>query len=69
MVFYQHQYIDCAQRFEDAPHLLPERVEALDMFDHLFNDPSLHLYVELEPGDISYVYEYAVLHDHEGFED
>jgi len=68
-VFYQRQYIDSAQRFDDAPRLTPMHVEALDMFDHLANDPRLNLSMNLAPGDIQFVYNHALLHDRTGFED
>jgi hypothetical protein len=68
-VFYQRQYIDSAQRFEDAPRLTPKHVEALNMFDQLANDKKLCLSMELEPGDMQFVYNHALLHDRTGFED
>ncbi|CAF2920174.1 unnamed protein product [Rotaria sp. Silwood2] len=68
-VFYQRQYIDSAQRFEDAPRLTSKHVEALDMFDHLANDPKLSLSMKLEPGDMQFVYNHALLHDRTGFDD
>ena len=67
--FYQRQYIDSAQRFEDAPRLTPQHIEALDMFDSLANDPELCLEMQLEPGDMQFVYNHALLHDRTGFED
>jgi hypothetical protein len=68
-VFYQRQYIDSAQRFPDAPRLTPLHVEALNMFDRLANDPELSLSMELEPGDMQFVYNHALLHDRTGFQD
>ena len=68
-VLYQRQYIDSAQRFSDAPRLTPEHVAALDLFDELANDPALHLIMRLEPGDMQFVYNHALLHDRCGFED
>jgi len=68
-VFYQRQYIDSAQRFEDAPRLTPLHVEALNMFDSLANDSKLCLSMELEPGDMQFVYNHALLHDRTGFQD
>ncbi len=68
-VFYQRQYIDSAQRFEDAPRLTPDHVAALDMFDRLANDPRLNLSMKLDPGDMQFVYNHALLHDRTGFED
>ena len=68
-VFYQRQYIDSAQRFEDAMRLTPAHVEALDMFDALANDPALHFGMQLQPGDMQFVYNHSQLHDRTGFVD
>jgi hypothetical protein len=68
-VFYQRQYFDSAQRFEDAPRLTAEDVEALDLFDALANDPRLHLTMRLAPGDLQLVHNHVMLHDRTGFED
>ena len=68
-VFYQRQYIDSAQRFADAMRLSPAHVEALDMFDALANDPSLHFEMQLVPGDMQFVYNHNQLHDRTGFID
>lgn len=67
--FYQRQYIDSAQRFPDAPRLTPAHVEALDLFDKLTNDPILHLGMQLQPGDMQFVYNHALLHDRTAFRD
>ena len=67
--FYQRQYIESAQRFEDAPRLTPEHMEALDLFDELCNSPDLNLSMMLEIGDIQFVYNHAMLHDRTGFLD
>lgn len=68
-VFYQRQYIDSAQRFKEAMRLTPEHVEALDMFDALANDPDLCFGMQLEPGDMQFVYNHSQLHDRTGFLD
>jgi len=67
--FYQRQYIDSAQRFPDAPRLTQAHVQALDLFDKLANDPGLHLGMQLQPGDMQFVYNHALLHDRTGFRD
>jgi Taurine catabolism dioxygenase TauD, TfdA family len=67
--FYQRQYIDSAQRFPDALRLTPAYVEALDMFDTLANDKRLHFGMQLQPGDMQFVYNHALLHDRTGFRD
>jgi hypothetical protein len=67
--FYQRQYIESAQRFEDAPRLTSKHFEALDLFDELCNSPDLNLSMMLEKGDIQFVYNHAMLHDRTGFID
>ncbi|WP_350333509.1 TauD/TfdA family dioxygenase [Coralliovum pocilloporae] len=66
---YQRQYIDSAQRFAEAPRLSEAQIQALDLFDDLANDPALHLRMRLQPGDIQFVYNHALLHDRTGFTD
>jgi len=68
-VFYQRQYIDSAQRFEGAMRLTSEHIEALDMFDSLANNPDLCFGMQLEPGDMQFVYNHSQLHDRTGFLD
>lgn len=68
-VFYQRQYIDSAQRFGDAMRLTPDHVAALDMFDALANDPDLHFGMQLQSGDMQFVYNHSQLHDRTGFVD
>lgn len=68
-VFYQRQYIESAQRFDAAPRLTPAHIEALDLFDALANDPDLHLSMQLQPGDMQFVYNHSQLHDRTGFTD
>ena len=68
-VFYQRQYIESAQRFDGAPKLTTKQVEALDLFDALANDPELHFRMQLQPGDMQFVYNHSQLHDRTAFED
>ena len=68
-VMYQRQYIDSAQRFDNAMPLTQEHLQALDMFDELANDPDLNLSMQLEPGDMQFVYNHGLLHDRTGFRD
>lgn len=68
-VFYQRQYINSAQRFEGAMKLSSAHVEALDMFDALANDPELCFGMQLQPGDMQFVYNHSQLHDRTGFLD
>ncbi len=66
---YQRQYVDSAQRFPEAPRLPPAHIEALDLFDELTNDPQLHLAMQLQPGDMQFVYNHGLLHDRTAFRD
>lgn len=66
---YQRQYIDSAQRFDDAMRLTPLHVEALDCFDALANDTRLNFLMRLEPGDMQFVHNHTLLHDRTAFED
>jgi hypothetical protein len=66
---YQRQYIDSAQRFDDAPRLSARQVEALDLLDALSDDPALHFTMRLQPGDMQFVHNHALLHDRTAFED
>lgn len=68
-VFYQRQYIDSAQRFDGVLKLTEEHIEALDMFDELANDPDLNFGMQLQPGDMQFVYNHSQLHDRTGFID
>ena len=43
--------------------------EALDLFDELANDPELHFGMQLEPGDMQFVYNHSQLHDRTSFVD
>ncbi len=64
---YQRQYIDSAQRFPDARKLTERHIEALDYFDKLANDPEIHFSMQLEAGDIQFVYNHSQLHDRTGY--
>ncbi|MGK0272263.1 MAG: hypothetical protein ACI88H_002929 [Cocleimonas sp.] len=66
---YQRQYIDSAQRFPDAMRLSDKHIEALDLFDSLANEPSLHLSMQLQHGDMQFVHNHSMLHDRTGFLD
>ena len=66
---YQRQYIDSAQRFDDAMRLTPLHVEALDCFDALANDTRLNFLMRLAPGDMQFVHNHTLLHDRTAFED
>ena len=66
---YQRQYIESARRFPGVTPLSPKQIEALDLLDHLANDPQFNLMMELERGDIQLVHNHTILHDRTAFED
>ena len=68
-VQYQRQYIDSAARFAAAPVPDPRQIEALDLFDEVVNEPDVSLEMNLERGDIQFVYNHSLLHDRTGFTD
>ncbi|MDG1087123.1 MAG: TauD/TfdA family dioxygenase, partial [Acidimicrobiales bacterium] len=63
---YQRQYIDSAQRFEDAPRPDKETLLALDAFDAIMNDPTMRFQMDLAPGDMQFVHNHSLLHDRTG---
>lgn len=68
-VFYQRQYIESAQRFPEAMRLTQAHIDALDLFDQLANEEDLHFGMQLQPGDMQFVYNHSQLHDRTGFVD
>ena len=65
---YLRQYIELGHEIRQLP-LSAVEVEALDLFDQMINDPALKLDMMLEPGDLQFANNYAVLHSRNGFED
>lgn len=68
-VMYQRAYVDSAGRFADAPRPTAEQIEALDLWDAILEEPDVHLTMDLEPGDVQFVYNHALLHDRTAFVD
>jgi hypothetical protein len=68
-VFYQRQYIESAQRFDEAMRLSEEHIAALDYFDRLAESPDMHVSMRLAPGDMQFVYNHSQLHDRTSFVD
>ena len=66
---YQRNYIDSAKRFDDAPKLSDEQIEALDLLDTIVNEPTVNLRMRLKPGDMQFVYNHTMLHDRTAFID
>lgn len=65
---YLRQYIELGHEMQSLP-LSRIEVEALDTLDHIMQDPELRLDMMLEPGDIQFANNYAVMHSRTQFED
>ncbi len=68
-VLYQRTYVNSAAQLPGAPQPDPEHIEALDLWDAVVDEPDVHLSMDLEPGDIQFVYNHALLHDRTAFVD
>ncbi|HOB66158.1 TauD/TfdA family dioxygenase [Ottowia sp.] len=65
---YLRQYIELGHEIRQLP-LSPVEIEALDVFDAVMQSPDIRLDMMLEPGDLQFANNYAVLHSRTDFED
>jgi hypothetical protein len=65
---YLRQYTELGHEIRGLP-LSRVEIEALDLFDATMHDPGLPLDMLLEPGDLQFANNYAVLHSRTEFED
>ena len=68
-VFYIGWYIRDAQRHPDVPRLTNEQLEAMEMPEAIANDPTFHLEMDFEPGDVQLLNNGRILHSREAYED
>lgn len=68
-IFYLGWYIRDAQRHADVPRLTPEQLEAMALLEEIANDPTFHLQMDFEPGDIQLLNNGRILHAREAYED
>lgn len=66
---YVRSHILSSQRFDDAPRLSPAQMEAIDLFDKLAADPSIHYAEMFQPGDIQMLNNFVLYHSRTAFED
>jgi hypothetical protein len=66
---YVRSAISKAQAMPEVPRLSPAQVEALDHLDALAADPSIHLDMVLEPGDVQWLSNHHILHSRTAYED
>jgi hypothetical protein len=65
---YLRQYIELGHEIRNQP-LSRVEVEALDLFDDTIHQADIRLDMMLEPGDLQFANNYAVLHSRTAFED
>ena len=65
---YLRQYIELGHEVMGLP-LSTVELEALDTFDRIMHDPKLRIDMMMEPGDLQFANNYAVLHSRTDFED
>lgn len=65
---YLRQYLELGHEIRGLP-LSRVEIEALDLFDSLIHREDLRLDMMLEPGDLQFANNYAVLHSRTAFED
>jgi Taurine catabolism dioxygenase TauD, TfdA family len=67
--FYIPWYIRKAQRHAHVPRLSADQHALLDLIDAIAADPAFHVVMKLEPGEINYLKNNAVLHARSEFVD
>ena len=65
---YLRQYLELGHEIREQP-LSKVEFEALDLFDSIIHKASIRVDMMLEPGDIQFANNYAVLHSRTEFED
>jgi hypothetical protein len=66
---YARDFIEAAQRFDDAPRLTPEQRKAMDLLDELAAGETFRLDMDFRPGDIQFLHNHQVLHARTAYED
>lgn len=65
---YLRQYIELGATLQERP-LSRVEIEAMDAFDSIIHDEKIRLDMMLEPGDLLFANNYAVMHSRTAFED
>jgi len=68
-VFYIGWYIRDAQRHPDAPRLTAAQRDAMELLEETANDPTFHVEMDFQPGDIQLIANWNILHAREAYED
>jgi Taurine catabolism dioxygenase TauD, TfdA family len=67
--FFVREYIESAQRFDDAPRITTRQQRALAMLEALAVDDRFRVDMAFDPGDMQWVNNHVVLHSRTGFKD
>lgn len=62
-------YIRSAQRFNQAPRLTEAQLEMLDLVPAIAGEASVHLEMQLRPGDIQFLNNHRILHGRAAYDD
>lgn len=68
-IFYIGWYIRDAQRHAMVPPLTTPQREALELIEAIANDPTFHVVMDFEPGDVQLLNNAKILHSREAYED
>ncbi len=68
-LFYVGWYLRDSQQHADAPRLTATQLEAMEALEALANDPTFHLQMEFERGDVQFVNNGRILHAREAYDD
>ncbi|MBI4933179.1 MAG: TauD/TfdA family dioxygenase [Actinobacteria bacterium] len=68
-VFYLGWYIRDAQQHPEVPRLTPAQLEAMELLEALANDPTFHIEMDFQPGDVQLLNNGRILHAREAYED
>ena len=68
-VFYLGWYIRDAQRHPEVPRLTAAQSEAMELLESIANDPTFHVEMHFQPGDVQLLNNGRILHAREAYED
>jgi len=68
-VFYIGWYIRDAQRHATVPRLTEEQRDALELIEAIANDPTFHVEMDFQPGDVQLLNNAKILHARESYDD
>lgn len=68
-LFYLGWYIRDSQQHPDAPRLSALQLEAMELLEELANDPTFHVEMDFQPGDVQFLNNGRILHAREAFDD